>query len=75
MGKAACAIERINWCIKLMRKEEFTIEDLMKTLKEYYPRWTPQKKALYQYLKWPKINAEKLKDNGKFNGKYRKINQ
>jgi len=49
-----------------MKKEEFTVEDLLKKFKEMYPRWTPSKKALYQYLKWPKVNAEKLEENGKF---------
>lgn len=69
MPKTAYKIKKINWAIKLMEKDVFTIEDLMKKLKETWPRGMPCETALRQFLRWPKINAEKLDDNGR----YRKI--
>jgi hypothetical protein len=69
MGMASATIERINWAIMALEKEEFTPGELFDVLKNRYPRWAPSMKALKYYLHWPQINAKP------HNGRYWKINR
>ena len=69
MSTASGAIQKINWAIKILGKDEFTLDELKAKLKERYRVWTPSNYALKRYLSWPQINATE------HNGKYKKINR
>ena len=68
--KTENSIKLINYTIRSLANDEFTVYELADRIKERYPKFVPSIKTLMKHLGWSKVNAIKI---GK-NGRYRRIN-